>query len=195
MVSSSFKRPNLNAPRVRPKVYNFHTKSFFDEFRKEYPEYKNLSDKILKEKLQFITDSIKDQVINTREGVELPLGLGYMFIGSCPKKVSPNPDIQTSYQYNKLISHKNYESDQYLAKIFYTTFETKYKFKYHNSWGFKACRKFKRSVKPVYVENYTKYIKIDNFIKVSTIFRKNVKRLEDSEKTKELITTYNDLEI
>ena len=195
MVSTSFKKPNLNAPRVRHRVYNFHNQDFFDEFRKLYPEYESLSNKVLRDKLSFITDCVKEQVLNTRDGIELPLGLGYIFLGSCQKKINPNPDMIASYEHNKIISHKNYESDQYLAKIFYTTFETKYRFKYHNTWGFKPCRKFKRAVKPIYIENYTRYIKIDNFIKISTIFRKNNKRMEESIKNEELLLTYNDLEI
>lgn len=190
-----FKKPDLKASRNRLKKYNVQTKEFFNDFRNKYPEYKHLKDTELRKKLRLINEWIIEEILNTRDGVELPQGIGYMFIGSCPKKTSPNPDMQKSYIYNQVVNNKNYESDEYLAKIFYTNFETKYRFKFHNTWGFSACRKFKRGVKPVYIENYTKYLKVDNFKKISSVFRKNIIRDLKNKEDELLLQTYNDLDI
>lgn len=115
--------------------------------------------------------AIADTVIDCRDGIELPDQLGYMFLGTCQPKVKKNVDFKTTEDYKKVIQHRNWESDNYLAKIFYTNFETKYKFKFHQLWGFKACREFTKTVGQEYPSNWKKYIQVDHTLKISRLYR------------------------
>src|SRR5574343_194637 len=189
---TDFKEPDLKAPRYRAKVLDVINDEFFKEFKKQYPEYKHLSNKELKEKIALINGTIYKTAIEERDGVELPSGLGYIFIGSCPKKKSANTNYHLSKQYKKVVNHRNWESDQYTAKIFYTNYEQKYRFKFHELWGFKAVRQFKRSVSEAYPESWTKYIMVDNLTKVSNLFRRQSYKMIKQKEEQELLKQYDE---
>lgn len=167
-----FKKPDLNAPRYRPKKFNILNTDFYKRFIEKNPRYKNLSLAQVKEVITTFNGAIWDEVINSRDGVELPEQLGYVFIGTCPRKVSDNPDYKQSLSQGVKTQNKNWESDQYLAKIFYTNFENKYHFRFHELWGFTAIRDFKRGVAHSYPTEWKKYVMVDNLTKVSKLFRK-----------------------
>jgi hypothetical protein len=115
--------------------------------------------------------AIADTVIDTRDGIELPERLGYVFLGTCLPKIRKNVDFKTTSHYLKVIQHRNWESDNYLAKIFYTNYENKYKFKFHELWGFKGCRDFTKAVGIEYPKNWKKYIQVDHTLKISKLYR------------------------
>ncbi len=114
---------------------------------------------------------IADTIVDFRDGIELPEQLGYLFLGSCPQKIRKNVDFKKTNHYLKVIQHRNWESDDYLAKIFYTNYETKYKFKFNDLWGFKACRNFTTLVGVEYPKNWKKYIQVDHSLKVARLYR------------------------
>ena len=190
-----FNKPDLNSPRVRNSTLDILNKSFFEEFKKANPKYENLTNKELKEKIKLINKVIYKTILNERYGVELPNGLGNIFIGSCYRKISKNTDYEKSIIYGKQIEVRNYDSDEYVAKIFYTNFEQKYRFKFHETWGFAGVREFKREVSKVYRENWNKYVMVDNFIKIATLFRKKSYKMLKQKETVELLKEYNDLEL
>lgn len=167
-----FRKPDLNAPRFRPKKLNILTKELYEEFIVRHPKYKNIPYEVYKEIIYKFNGKIWDQVIENRDGVELPEQLGYVFIGTCPRKISDNPDYFKSKEYGVKVQNQNWESDQYVAKIFYTNFEVKYRFRFHHMWGFSAVRDFRRSVSDAYPKNWKKYPVIDNFQKISRLLRK-----------------------
>ena len=78
-----FKKPDVKAPRFRPEVYNVLNKEFFDLFRKKYPKYKDLDNDSLKRVIKTFNKLIYQTVIDTRDGVQLPESLGWLFIGTC----------------------------------------------------------------------------------------------------------------
>jgi hypothetical protein len=88
-----------------------------------------------------------------------------------------------------VLQNQNWESDQFIAKIFYTNYETKYRFKNHELWGFKGLRDFTRSVGQTYPNEWKKYIQMDNMIKASRLFRKHkfdqIKKIETTDLLKE----------
>jgi hypothetical protein len=138
--------------------------------------------------------TIYQTVIERRDGVELPEQLGYLFIGTCPKKVSDNPDMVKSQQYGRLIQNQNWESDQYVAKIFYTNFETKYRFAFHEMWGFQAIRDFKRTVAKTYPTEWKKYVVVDNLQKVSKLFRVHRHKEFQKKDTLDQLQYYNEFD-
>ena len=89
------------------------------------------------------------EVIENRDGVELPDSLGYIFIGTCPAAKSVNIDYALSKKYGKVLQNKNWETDGKIAKIFYTNYSTKYRFKNRELWQFTAVRQFKKAVAKV----------------------------------------------
>lgn len=190
-----FKKPDLNAPRYRPKKLNILNNDFCDKFKLKYPQYKAISNDQIKNVIKTFNGSIWEEVINTRDGVEFPEQLGYNFIGTCPRKISDNPDYKKSLDYGIKTQNKNWESDQYLAKIFYTNFETKYHFRFHELWGFTAVRDYKRSVAKTYPTEWKKYVVVDNLTKVSKLFRKQKYKAFKQKETIQRLEDYDEFDL
>ena len=80
-------------------------------------------------------------------------------------------------------------------KIFYTNFETKYRFKNHDLWGFTGVRDFKRTVAKVYPTEWKKYVMVDNILKISRLFRIEKFKHMKIEETKELLKDYDEFNL
>ncbi len=166
-----YKKPNLNGPRFRPKKLNLTNVDAYNDFVMKNPRYASLTLKTFKNIINLFNGKIWKNVINERDGVQLPEQLGYLFIGTCPKKKWDNTNYKKSEYYGVKVQNQNWESDQYTAKIFYTNFETKYRFKNHDLWGFTGVRDFKRTVAKTYPLEWKKYVMVDNKLKISRLFR------------------------
>ena len=97
-------------------------------------------------------------------------------------------DYSLSKKYGKVLQNQNWETDGNLAKIFYTNYSTKYKFRNREMWRFEACRDFKRTVAKTYPENWTMYINMTDKSKVSQLYYRQ------DEKCKEAFKKYNEFE-
>jgi hypothetical protein len=193
-VPKEYKKPDLNAPRYRPKKLNLTNTDFYKRFIEENPKYTNLTLNEFKEIIHTFNGKIWESVINLRDGVQLPEQLGYLFIGSCPRKKS-NVDFEKSRKYGVVLQHQNWESDQFAAKIFYTNYETKYRFKNHELWGFKGVRDFTRSVGKTYPKEWKKYIQVDNLIRVSRLFRNEKFKQSKNEQLVDLLKQYDEFNL
>jgi len=194
-VAKEYKKPDLNAPRFRPKKLNLTNVEFYNRFIEENPKYNTLTIEQFKDVIKTFNGLIWEGVINERDGVQLPEQLGYLFIGSCPKKKGENTDYKKSQHYGVKLQNQNWESDQYTAKIFYTNFETKYRFKNHDLWGFTGLRDFKRSVAKNYPKEWKKYIQVDNLLKISRLFRIEKERHTQKDETAELLKNYDEFNL
>lgn len=180
-MAKPFKKPDLNAPRFRPKKLNLTNADMHEAFLAAHPKHQvSLSE--FKEVISVFNGKIWQNVIERRDGVELPEQLGFLFIGSCPRKKGENTNYKQSAEYGVKIQNRNWESDQFTAKIFYTNFETKYRFKHHELWGFEGLRDFKRTVAKTYPVEWKKYVQVDNLIRISLLFRKQ--KFKDFKKKK-----------
>jgi hypothetical protein len=168
---STFKAPDVTAPRFRPGRKNVVTVALLEDFRKKYPQYSEQSDETLKGILSAFHGKIWDTVIKERDGVELQSGIGYLFVGSYKSKRKVL-DNKKSKELGKRVTHQNWETDGHSAKIFYSNYETKYKIKNRELWVFSGVRQFKRSVSEQYPANWKKYILVDNYFKTSALFKK-----------------------
>lgn len=191
-MSKTYKKPDLNAPRFRPKKLNITNKESYEKFISENPKYAFLTINQYKEIITVFNGKIWETVIKEREGIELPEQLGYLFIGSCPRKKFDNTDYKKSEHYGVKLQSQNWESDQYVAKIFYTNFETKYRFKHHEMWGFKGLRDFTRGVAKTYPIEWKKYIMVDNLMKVSRLFRREKFKQSKKVETVLLLENYDE---
>tara|TARA_R110000824_G_scaffold124346_1_gene282761 strand:- start:437 stop:952 length:516 start_codon:yes stop_codon:yes gene_type:complete len=169
---SNFKAPDLNAPRYREKVLGLLNSDLIKEFKEKYPIYENIDDAKLKKIIRLYNTKLWEEVINNREGVELPDSLGYLFIGTCPAAKSVNTNYSLSREYGKVLQNRNLETDGKIAKIFYTNYSTKYRFKNRELWQFKAVRQFKRSVAKAYPKQWSKYIVMESKKRVADMYKK-----------------------
>lgn len=173
-----FKKPNLNAPRFRPTVLSLLNKELFDKFIDEYPEYKDVIDcDTFKNIINTFDRNITKTVINNRDGVELPESLGFLFIGSCapPKKKRTNVNYGESIKQNTLVINRNFGSDSFLCKIFYTNCTSKYRFLHREVWQFEASKEFSKAVSDNYKLNWKTYIQVENNLKISQLYKTKVK--------------------
>ena len=181
-------KPDLNAPRYTSKSYNLMGRdAFIKNFRKKFPEYKDMSEVQVRSIIKTFNETIVEEVIENRNGVELPEFCGRLFIGSCKRKKKPNVDFKKTADNNLKIQHRNFESDEFLAKIFYSTYEIKHAYKNHQLYAFKACRNFTRRVGKTYPSKWKLYVLIEPFKKITSVFKQNMKMLERKDITEEYL--------
>ena len=169
---SNFKAPDLNAPRYREKVFGLLNADLFKEFKEKYPAYENIDNNKLKKVITLYNEKLWKEVIDNRNGVDIPDSLGYLFIGTCPAAKSVNTNYSLSRQYGKVLENRNLNTDGKIAKIFYTNLKTKYRFKNRELWQFTAVRQFKRSVAKTYPEQWSKYVVMESKKRVADIYKK-----------------------
>ena len=192
-----FKKPDLNAPRCRGKVHTVLNKKFLNEFIEKNPEYKafNMSDAGLI--LKTFHDKLWNHATNSRDGVELPENLGFLFIGTCLSPKKYNTDFGNSIKKDVRLRHRNFESDNFLAKIFYTNYANKYKFKNRDLWVFDAIRDFKRGVSKAYPDNWKMYIQVENGIHITNYIKKSRKNswMKDQQDNFVIDALYNEFDL
>lgn len=189
----SVKKVDLTAPRYRQDVESTTNAAFIIYIKERIPSLKKYSYSQIREVIQTFNETLYENVVSNRDGVELPEFLGKIFIGTCPKK-RKNIDFKKTIDYQQIIQHRNWESDNHLAKIFYSVFELKHSYKNHELYGFKACRKFSRLVGKEYPQNWKMYIQIDPKMKISGLFRQTMSRIERRDRTEDFLVTYDEFE-
>lgn len=169
----NFRKPDVKAPRFRANRTGLLNANFCKLFRKKFPKYADLSDDQIKEIVRVFNTQLWKGVIEYRDGIELPEGLGNVFVGTCSSpKIRYNSDFGASIKNDILTRIKNYESDGHIAKVFYTNYATKYLFAYREFWEFKGDRDFTRTVSKEYRENWKKYIVVENTLLISKLYKK-----------------------
>jgi len=196
------KAPDLNAPRFRRKVLNTLDRKSIREIKKEVPEIKNVSDDDIRRIVQGFNKHICKTVIDYRDGVELPEQIGHLFIGSC-RPMKSNVDFKSSTTYLKKIQHRNWESDAYVAKIFYTVSRmfyadhkwNKYNFRNHELWGFNGSREFTRTVGAVYPTYWKRYVEVDPTKKIIHVYKTNTAAIRETRNNEKILQVYNPFEL
>ncbi len=170
-----FKKPDVKAPRCRPKAVRLLGKTYLEEFIAKHPQYKNLKLEELKLILKTFHGKLWDHAVMNRDGVELPENLGFLFIGTCGSAKKYNTDFGNSIKGDFRHRHRNFESDNYLAKIFYTNYNSRYKFKFRELWTFAPTRDFKRTVAKVYPERWKTYVYVESGRNIARYMAKHKK--------------------
>jgi hypothetical protein len=179
-----FNPPDRNSPRFRQKYLRILNLEFYKKLNKEYPDLE-LTNKEIKDIIFAFHHECTEVIANNRDGIELPKQLGFIVLGACKKKELPHNE-GLSEQLGVQVYNKNWESNQWICKVCYTNYPTKYKFKNHRFWGFEAGRPLKKAVSNAFIANYKKYVILDNFMKIATLYRKDNaalrKKLEEQRK-------------
>ena len=170
------KKPNLNGPRFREKFTTLLNISTFKALVKKYPEYKDLELQEFKDIIMSFNNHVVDGMIENRNGVEFPDGLGFIFMGTCPPKKETPVDYARSHEYGIKTSFRNWDSDNHLLKIFYTNYNTKNSFQNKRLWMFKAAKPVRSKASHAYKQDWTKYIVIDPTRKISIMFDRQRKK-------------------
>jgi hypothetical protein len=178
-----YRKPDLKAPRFRPKRYTVITNEFIKRFKNKYPSYKHLSKGNIKMIIGKIHEIMWNATIDYRDGIDLPNNIGSIFIGSCQRPTKFNKDQNKSIEYDQDIRHRNFDTDEKIAKIFYSNYEKRYLFKNRDLWEFKGHRKFTRKVAIKFKDNWNRYIQVDKTRYISTIIKR--------EKIKDMIAKSN----
>jgi len=190
-----FRKPDLNAPRYRPEVHSVLDKKFFDSFKKKHPKYKDYTNVELRNIIKAFNKLVYNNVIEKRDGVQLPETIGWLFIGTCQKSKKANVDYAKSNKYGITVTNNNFDTDGKLAKIFFTSHAPKHNMKNRVFWSFVACREFKRAVSKNYPENWNMYVVVDATTKLRQIYQKTVARNIAVSKEKQALKSYNEFDI
>lgn len=193
----SFKKPNVRAPRFRPKRYNILNAELFKQFKLKFPQYANLTYAEFKKIISTCHDILQEHIVEERNGIELEESLGYMFVGTCPKATTGRQaiDFGKSIKYGVKTYHKNWETDGHGCKIFYTNFSVKYKIQNRELWRFKSCRKFSLLVKEEYPKDWTKYVVVERTAVISQLFIKEKKKQYLINSGESSMSSYNEFDI
>ena len=166
---SKFKKPDLNGPRFRKTSYQVLNKSLYENFIESNPNY-DIDYETFKSIINTFNKNLYQGAIDNRSGIELPDGLGYIFLGSCDKPKKKNIDMVKGAKYGISTTYKNWDSDNRLLKIFYVGRANRLALKYKNLWAFTAVRNFKRTASKAFKEDWTKYIQVAPHVKASGFF-------------------------
>lgn len=192
MSKTTINQLNLKGPRFRPTRTVTLGRDFLRRFKAKYPQYKSMHNEEIKAAVVRFHEVLSEKVILFRDGVELPEELGYIFIGTCMSPKKENVDFAASKKLNSRVKYRNFESDNYLAKIFYTNYSNKYRLVDREIWGFKAARKFTRLVGKTYPQEWKKYVQVENYRIINTIFKKRSVRDYYRAKTEVFTEDYNE---
>lgn len=197
------KAPDLNAPRFRYKFRDAMDGDFIKAFRAKYPQYAHYDQRTIKSIIKLQCKKICDHVINNRDGLELQSSLGHLFIGSYKLKASASEIINyaASFKAGTKVLHRNLNTDNHIAKLWYSNMGTKYQLANRQVWIFTGVRQFTRGIAKVYPENWKKYVLIDhntimdNKQKISDAFKKHkyVKSREINDAY--AMDTYNEFDV
>jgi hypothetical protein len=191
----SFVKHDLSETRYRKNQYQVVNKEFLKEARNKFPKLNTLTDRQIADIIKNFNHVIKDTVIETRDGVELPESLGYLMIVACKPKNTTAVDYAKSKKYGVKVLHKNWDTDGRMGKIIYSNASVKYKVKDREIWGFSPSREFSREVSQVFRKNWMNYIEIAHDEWVSKLIdRQNAKKEYRKKYMTNIVKTYNEFE-
>jgi hypothetical protein len=190
-----FNKPNLNLPRYRIPKLKLIDKSFIKAFKEKYSEHSEMDKSLFKKVIKAFNEKLWKHTIENRDGIELPENLGYLFVGACQQPSKENIDYGKSIKYGMKVTHKNWETDGTISKIFYSNYSSRYKLKDRVLWGFTANRYFKRAVTKEFKENWKKYLSVDKTVVVSKLFNMHTLNHIMVKKDKQKLETYNEFDL
>lgn len=196
-MSVAFKKPDLNGPRFRSKRVNVLNNELFKQFKEKFPEHDDISLQLFKSIVLGYNRELVQGIKNHRDGIELPEGLGYIFMGTCPRPSTQdgkkNIDFAKSVELGVAVAHQNWDSDNKLMKIFYTNHQAKYKISNKEIWAFKLSKPNRKELSDHYKGNYAKYPVIESDQKISAMFEAHRRKHYAGEHTPESYNEFKDI--
>jgi len=133
-------------------------------------------------------------VVTLRDGIELPTG-GTMFVGSTKITKKNNYDMKASIAANRPIKHRNYDTDGYVAKIYYSQYLSKMGGRDRSLWSFKGGRPFTRTVAREYPKNWNNYVIVADMHKIVREYKHNSYKNYKASIAEKETNVYNEFDI
>lgn len=194
------RKVDRSAPRCTRRKFSLlcqdnNKTKFGNHFLMKYPKYKGIPHKAIYKIISTFSKEMINAAIENRDGIELPANLGYCFIGSCPCPKKFNTDQRKSAELGIKVRHWNFETDNNLAKIFYTNYNKKTMFLFRDMWLFYPCKKFRKATSIAYLKDWKKYIQVESYKHISSLYRENISM--NRKKTKKSIVPqqYNEFDL
>jgi len=130
------------------------TKSFFDKFRKAYPEYKKKDAEILKD-WESISYAMASLIIEEPDGIQLGNNMGEMKLGLL--RVHNVIDIKASAEAGKPIKYLNFHTNNKPAKMIWKTEFARRVHFFLSYLGFRAVRKINKMCNEGIKQNGNQY--------------------------------------
>lgn len=189
-----FRAPNIQGPRFRKNYKRVLTKSLYVKFLLAHPKHSTITFKEFEDTINKGLAKMWQITLEERDGIELPMG-GSVFVGSTKIKVKNNYDIQASIKANAPIKHRNYDTDGYVAKIYYSPHLARISGRDRSIWSFKGNRDYKRALSTIYPKNYKKYIVVAELYTIVDEYQRHRSRNYFKETTERAVKTYNEFDI
>tara|TARA_R110002126_G_scaffold219916_1_gene365281 strand:+ start:34 stop:537 length:504 start_codon:yes stop_codon:yes gene_type:complete len=155
-----YRKPNVKSSRVRKKTTRIMNRTAMLQFKKEYPEHKNITLTQFNAILKKFNSNIVDTIVDYRNGVNLPELIGQVIILSFPRSSKKIVDYGESNKTGVLTYKRNWDTDDRICKIVYYTGQ--HSVRYSHLWGFTPTKNFKKRVSDSFKKLWAKYIYIDN---------------------------------
>lgn len=190
---STYKAPNVKAPRFRANRKEIVTKEFFEKFKSAHPEH-NVTFKKVRDVIDSHSKMMWNTIIENRDGVELPSG-GVVFIATY-KPAHPTKLFNqiASIKAGRKILHRNHKTDGYVAKIFYCYSMSKTGSRRKSLWRFKGGRTFTRTVAKTFPDRWKQYIYWPDIRKISERVMKHAHKTKMLKRTERALETYNEFD-
>lgn len=190
-----FRKPDVKATRFRFKKHKVTDDDFMKTLAQKHPELAKYSKANLNTVVSAFNEELWKGALEHRDGIELPESLGYLFIGACPRVFKENIDYGKSIKYGVKVTHKNWETDGHVGKIFFSNYYAKYKLKDRSIWGFTATRDFKRTTTKVFKEDWKKYVIINGMLSIAALYKKRSQKEYAQRITQEKVKEYNEFDM
>jgi len=105
MSKQEYREPDLKAPRFRQESSNIIDADFIKAIKEKHSKYKDLNISTARKIIKTFNETLWKEVVETRDGVQLPEGLGVLFIASCQAPMKESIDYAKSKKYNFVKSH------------------------------------------------------------------------------------------
>lgn len=188
-----FKAPNIKGPRFRKDYKSILTIQLYRKFIKANPKFSSLTYDQFKAIVKTHSKKMWDVAAKERDGVELPCG-GSIFVGSTKITKKNNYNIQASIAANRPIKHRNFGTDGYVAKIYYSPHLSRIGGRDRSLWSFKGGREFTRTVAKEYPKNWNRYIVVADLYKIVREYKRSMYksfRTADLERSSQTYNEFN----
>jgi len=193
-----YRKTDLRGPRYRKKTLHVITHTTAKRFLSLHPEYKGVSMYRVEAIIRYYNGLLWQEVVKSRDGVEFPASMGrshiVAYLPHSKRLLLYNYDHKKSEKYNILATHKNFNSDSFIAKIVYSNYHVKYKVKNRELWSFKGTRPFTRAASQEFRRCWKKYVMVDTTLKIE--YARKLKDLRyqiyKERKTQELPEAYDE---
>jgi hypothetical protein len=180
MPMKEYVQPDLFKPKYRKNLLKLLNQAFYNEYRQKYPDTK-LSDKQIISIVKTFNKECLKVIASTRDGLDIYNQLGFIFVGAC-KIQNPAEDHIKSKETGLEIHYKNWNTNEWICKVCYTNYSSKYRFKNAAFWGFEPNSLLKRAVSEAFKLNHKLYVITDNFRKLNRLFQKRNHRFWEHHK-------------